>query len=150
VSLVAQNEIVFSRVPTRSGSGERIITGLPGAPCLRIALHRPDCRPGRQTFIFPDKARIVQAAIEQAKELRLGKPSAQRVFPCGILEGPRMDVHVWVRHESDGPLVLFAARTKAGDRITNRPTTLSGEEIDALDRALAWLVFENEARARAA
>lgn len=127
--------VVFSEIDLRSGR-RRTIAGLApwgrqrGKAHVAISVWSPDGMVHGRVLVFGDGAGVVAAGIRQARRGLLGV--------VGHLKGRELAVEVSVRDEG-----LLAFRCVAAARpVLRQPTLLGPEEIDALDRGLSWLDFE--------
>ena len=120
------------------GNVERVIFGVASAdrePLVAISHWRGQARAG-QILIFRPCVQIVRAAIASA---RSGEGCGR--FDAGEFPSRPGGVAIrcWARARPPSPGVVVFHRMRPDRTRIGRATTLRGDELDALSRALDWL-----------
>lgn len=129
---------VFVRVQLRRGW--RTISGLDAperAPVVSIQNWSPRSTPTARILIFREFASVPLRAIESVQAKRPGRTDA------GFIPTNVGIIRVWARVEGASGIVGFGHTTRTGEHLGG-PTILSGNQIPALEQALAWLARADE------
>ena len=132
---VQPERIEFGRFALRTPNLERLFLGSPGrtrALFIGVAT-RGDVDMRSPIRIFPNLVDLVAQAVEAARTNRHGS------LTVGEIPLTNGRILIWTRRVEGRPCIFFGREAADGERI-GKPSVVDGDEqIDALERGLAWV-----------